>query len=241
MTLFTDALVLRLVPYRDADAVVHLLTREAGSLALLARGARSSRKRFGGALDYLCVVRAEVRPSRHGMGTIAGAELVRAFEAVRGDLDRYEVGCRLLETARSGAREGDPAHGLYELVLSALDALDRGAECRSLLRVFQARVLRALGYGLPLDACAGCGADLRAAGAAHRGGEALCRLCAGPRAAPLSPGALETLRASARLPADRLGTLRLAAAVEAEVAPLLEASLRAALGQGPPAPAASKG
>ena len=46
-----DALVLRAIAYGEADAVVHLLVRGRGRISAFARGARSSRKRFGGALE----------------------------------------------------------------------------------------------------------------------------------------------------------------------------------------------
>src|SRR5581483_4569309 len=46
-----DALVLRSIAYGEAEAVVHLLVRGRGRVAAFARGARRSRKRFGGALE----------------------------------------------------------------------------------------------------------------------------------------------------------------------------------------------
>src|SRR2546421_10021974 len=46
-----DALVLRAIAYGESDAVVHLLVRGRGRISAFARGARSSRKRFSGALE----------------------------------------------------------------------------------------------------------------------------------------------------------------------------------------------
>lgn len=231
--LFTDALLLHLTPYRDADAVVQVLSRNLGLLSLLARGARKSRKRFGGALDYFCLVRAEVRPGRQGMGTLLGVELLRPFQTIAADVDRYWAGCRLLEAARLGAREGDPAPALFDLLISSLGALDAGADPGSLTRVFQTRLLGVLGYGLPLDECCLCGEGLTPAGAASLSGAVSCRPCAGPAAVPLSPGALQTLRAAGRLPLDRLGSLRVTSGAEAELGGLLDAALASALGRRP--------
>ncbi|MBI5013911.1 MAG: DNA repair protein RecO [Deltaproteobacteria bacterium] len=229
-SLLTEALLLRSTPYRDADAVVQLLTPGHGVVSLLARGARSSRRRFGGVLDYFCRMQAELRPARQGLGTLLGVELLGAFEGVRGDVDRYWVGCHFLEIARGGAREADPAPELYALLAAALGALDRDADPASLQRVFQVKGLVVLGYGLPLESCPACVADL-ARSAAVRGSQVVCRRCAGPHAPGLSVGALETLRAAARLPLDRLATLRVTAAAEAELGGLLDAALGAALGR----------
>ena len=54
-------IVLRLVDTGEADRVVTLLTRERGKVAAYARGARASRRRFGGSLEPFTLVTAEVR------------------------------------------------------------------------------------------------------------------------------------------------------------------------------------
>jgi DNA repair protein RecO (recombination protein O) len=53
-----EALVLRSIAYGDADAVVQLLTRGRGRIAAFVRGAKTSRKRFGGALEPFTRVEA---------------------------------------------------------------------------------------------------------------------------------------------------------------------------------------
>jgi hypothetical protein len=47
----------------------------------------------------------------------------------------------------------------------------------------------------------------------------------------ISAGALQTLRAAARLPLDRLATLRMTGTVEDELGALLDAALASALGR----------
>lgn len=242
-SLFTDALVLRLTPFREADLVVHLLTRDLGVIALLARGARKSQRRFGGALDYFCHLQADLRPARAGMGTLQQVELRRAFEGVRGDVERYYLGCHFLEVVRRGAKEGDPAPELFDLVVHALAALDRSSHPSSVRRVFQVRALEAFGYGPALASCFSCGRSLEQAAWVSSGQGVLCTHCGGePLASPnvgergrgtLSPGTVRTLQAASRLPLDRLGTLRFTALAESESKPFLDAALRSAIGLEP--------
>ena len=49
-SLATQCLVLRVVDYGDADRIVTLLTAAHGKISALAKGARSSRRRYGAAL-----------------------------------------------------------------------------------------------------------------------------------------------------------------------------------------------
>lgn len=232
----TEALVLRITSIGEADLVVQLFTRDLGITSAVARSARKSRKRFGGPLDYFCLVRAELRPGKSGLGALLGVELVRAFHRVRSDVGRFWMGCQLLEVARLGLREADPAPQLYALVVAALEALERGADPASLARVYQARALSALGYGLSVESCPTCAEPLSPGAAVYGSqvaGRITCRSCGPGESRTLSPGAFQTLRAALRLPLERLGTLRISAPVEQELKPALEAALAAALGGRP--------
>ena len=54
----SEAIVLRTYPLREADLLVTLFTRLEGKVKGVARAAKKSRKRFGGALEPLTYVRA---------------------------------------------------------------------------------------------------------------------------------------------------------------------------------------
>jgi len=53
----SEAIVLRTYPLREADVLVTLLTRLEGKVRGVARAAKKSRRRFGGALEPLTYVR----------------------------------------------------------------------------------------------------------------------------------------------------------------------------------------
>ena len=67
----TRALVLRGVDYGEADRILTLLTPELGRVAVLARGARKSQRRFAGALEPFAVLAAVER----GPASLAGLDL----------------------------------------------------------------------------------------------------------------------------------------------------------------------
>src|ERR1700757_4478128 len=54
----SEAIVLRTYPMREADLLVTLLTRAEGKVRGVARSAKKSKRRFGGALEPLTYVRA---------------------------------------------------------------------------------------------------------------------------------------------------------------------------------------
>ena len=54
----SEAIVLRTYPLREADLLVTLFTRAEGKVKGVARAAKKSKRRFGGALEPLTLVRA---------------------------------------------------------------------------------------------------------------------------------------------------------------------------------------
>ncbi|GAB6062879.1 DNA repair protein RecO [Deferrisoma palaeochoriense] len=227
----TEAFVLRTRPLGETDRVADLLTADLGRVAVVAKGARRSCKRFGGLLDYFVRVRATLRPGRGELWRLEDVELVRDYGGVARDLGTHAAAAHVLEVAWLGTREAGPDRAVFHLVDAALAALAAGAEPGSLRRVFQARMLQALGWA-PFGACPGCGGRIEAGGGV-RDGAVWCRSCGGPEAAPLSAGALRTLEAAASVPLPKLGSVRFTRAAEAELGPFLDAALTRALGARP--------
>jgi DNA repair protein RecO (recombination protein O) len=219
--------VLRTVDYGESDRVVALLTAERGKVSAFARGARASRRRFGGALEPFTLVRAEAR-TRAGaeLLTLLSVDVERAFASIRGDLARIACAGYACELARELVRDHEPHPELLALLVAYLGRLDAGPARPAALRAFELGALGAAGFMPRLDACARCGGPLageRLRFDAAQGG-ALCEGCepsASPGAARLSARALGE---AARLQAGGL------AAAEAEpVAGAAAGELRDAL------------
>ncbi len=198
------AIVLRAVDTGEADRVVTFLTRERGKVATFARGARASRRRFGGSLEPFTLVAAEVRER-------AGSELLaldsvsprEAFPGIRGDLARIACAGYAAELARELVRDHEPHEDLFDLLAAYLAALDSAPARPAALRAFELGALRAAGLAPRLDACARCGGPRSALEAAPfdpAHGGVLCPACSpwAARDAPRpSAAAIEALAALA--------------------------------------------
>ncbi len=176
-------MVLHVRNFGEAHRIVELCTAEDGRIAAVARHARSSRRRFAGALDLF--VHASVRVSGgSGLWTLHEAAPLSARVGIRTDLARFARASRLVEAVRLLVPEHHRAPEVFAGLTAALDALDRGeleAACD-----FYPRLLAAQGILPDLAACVGCGrhgvTQLRLDAA--RGG-ALCDHCSpGGRALP---------------------------------------------------------
>jgi DNA repair protein RecO (recombination protein O) len=152
------AVVLRTVDHGESDRVVTLLARGHGKLAAFARGARNSKKRFGGGLEPFTLVAAELS-GRGGADRLLRLESVspeRAFHRLRGDLARIACAAYAVELARELTRDHEAHDDLFDLLVAYLGALDEAPAAPATLRAFELGALAAAGYQPRLDACARC-------------------------------------------------------------------------------------
>jgi len=214
----TDGVVLRATPVGESDLVVALFTRELGRVSAIARGARSSRRRFGGALGVM--VHSELALGRRARGSelwnLERATLLRDHTAL--GLDPVVMGHASygLELVREMTPAEAPEPGALDLLLALWTELAAGAS-PSLLRAYELAICELFGHGVALDRCAGCGRDDSLdAGAVFdpsRGG-AVCGGCApgsrGVGVRPLPASVRAYLCAAASVPLSGAAALTVA-------------------------------
>jgi DNA repair protein RecO (recombination protein O) len=206
MKVITDAIVVRVVDYGEADRVATLVTRSSGKVSALARGARRSRKRFGGALELFGAGEAVLVERRGDLWTLETLHSRRGFPRLALDVARVAHGAYLCELVRELLPDRAADEPAYLLLEEALGALDGGEPSAVLLRAFELKLLEVLGLGPSLDRCVGCGAP-GAAGDAFdaRGGGLACRACRQREGLPLPPTARAALIAARDAPLARAG------------------------------------
>ncbi len=173
---------MRSVDYRDTDRIVTLLTEDFGKIGAVARGARKSHRRFGGALQPYVLMQAELRKGRGELEHLQSVSVKRAYLNILRDLDAVAAAGAGLASIRERLPDHEPAPEIFETTLGFLDALDRGLPCTETSLSFQIRVLAFLGFAPVLDQCVRCGKLPPAGSAAQidaaRGG-IVCQVCGG--------------------------------------------------------------
>src|SRR5438105_5492206 len=150
MPLYTaDALILRTYKLGESDRIVVFLTRDRGKKRGVAKNARQSRRRFGGALEPMTWGRvAYFERERRDLVTVNYIEPVRSpLAAVDGEALGY-VGY-FAELIDEWAPEADPNETLFRLGASIVDAMAGGVPIEPLARYFEFWLLRLQGVYEP--------------------------------------------------------------------------------------------
>ncbi len=199
-----QAIVLRTHKLGETDRILHLLSTGRGKVRAVAKGVRRPGSRFGGRLEVLSHVDAQLHPGRT-LDVVTQVELVHAFSALRSDWTRSACAQTLAEAADRVAQEGERHVALFVLLRESLLALE--ADPRDPAAVLDAGLLRlasVAGYHPHLRACARCGAPGEHAVLHLDAGGLLCPACAPVGAQPLAEGVLEGLRVLAEAPWEDL-------------------------------------
>ncbi|MDR3791861.1 MAG: DNA repair protein RecO [Terracidiphilus sp.] len=164
----SEAVVLRTWPVQEADLVVSFFTRDYGLLKGIAKSALKSRKRFGGALEPMTMVRAwfAERP-RQDLVRLDQLEIVSSPLAQPIDLARISVLSFYAELLDESLPERDPQETVFRLLVSVLEqthALQPHlVEPWMPLTYFQLWMTRLMGLLPDLAHCTVCNEPLRAA------------------------------------------------------------------------------
>jgi len=155
------AYVLHQRPFRDTSLIVEAFTREHGRLTLFAHAARGPRSRFTALQPFRALLlswsgRGEA-PTLSAAESAEAGTMLPAFPATQ-----LLSGFYLNELLLKLLTRGDPHSELFDLYEATLGELRGAATAEPALRLFEARLLGFIGYGLNLAAEADTGKAVRA-------------------------------------------------------------------------------
>ena len=145
----TDALILRCYKLGESDRIVVFLTRDRGKKRGVARNARQSRRRFGGALEPMTCGRvAYLERERRDLVRVDYVEQTRSPMSAR-DGEALGYAGYFAELIDEWAPEADPNEPLFRLGASMVDAMAAGVPIDPLARYFEHWLLRLQGVYQP--------------------------------------------------------------------------------------------
>ena len=161
----SEAIVLRSYPLREADLLVTLFTRAEGKVRGVARSAKKSKRRFGGALEPLTYVRAfyDLREGQELM-RLDSCEVLESPMASEVSYARAVALGHIAELLDELLPDHEANDAIFRLTLSVLHILT-GAEVWMPVTYFELWLTRLVGFLPELKECIVCGRSLNGSSA----------------------------------------------------------------------------
>jgi len=191
---------------------------------VLAKGGRRLKSAFENALDLLTLCDIVViRKSSGSLDLLTEAQVARRFPRLRTDLSALYAAYYVAELLADWTEDYDPHPRVFDEALDTLAVLgEPEVPVGPRLARFELVLLRELGYGPAVEACAVCGASVGGADLAFSAaaGGVVCPKCQGRQRErrPLSPACWQALK---ELPESGDAWRRLDAGVRSELRQLL--------------------
>jgi DNA repair protein RecO (recombination protein O) len=223
-----EGLVLKARDYGESHQIITVFTEHQGKRALMARGSKKTRSRFGAVTEPFTVAHFVAFGSGSGLPTLSQADLIHSHHRVRSDLLLTAFGSYWLELADKSTEEGEPHPALYRLLIACLDRLERGTNPEILTRILELRVLASAGSAPVLDRCAHCRASNRPVRFSVRLGGFLCGDCEkeDPGGLPVSEAAARILPLLARVDPRRIGEVNVKQETNEQLEQIVHAFMR---------------
>jgi DNA repair protein RecO (recombination protein O) len=148
-------------PYRETSRILEVLVADHGRLTLFARGVRGPKPRFGGVLQPFDLLLLSFHVGREA-GQLTGAESAQSVPPL--PAGSLMAGFYLNELLLKLTVRHDPMVEVFEEYRRALSGLRAGGSVEAVLRVFEKRLLEAVGYGVDLTSEARTGKGIEAQG-----------------------------------------------------------------------------
>jgi DNA repair protein RecO (recombination protein O) len=156
----SEAIVLRTYPLREADLLVTLFTRLEGKVRGVARSAKKSKKRFGGALEPLTYVRAYYDDRECSeLARLDACDVLESPLATEVGYPRAVALAHVAEILDELLPDREANDAVFRLALSVIAGL-RGPEIWLPITYFELWMTRLMGYLPELTECMVCGRAL---------------------------------------------------------------------------------
>ncbi len=156
----SEAIVLRTYPLREADLLVTLFTRLEGKVHAVARSAKKSKRRFGGALEPLTYVRAYYEDrERQELARLDSCDVLESPLAGEVSYSRAIALAHVAELLDESLPDREANDAVFRLTLSVLAQMQHEAFWMP-ITYFELWMTRLMGYLPELSECIVCGREL---------------------------------------------------------------------------------
>jgi DNA repair protein RecO (recombination protein O) len=156
----TNAIILRIIPYRETSAILYLFTSEFGLVHGIAKGIFKADKRRTIVERGFCIeVIIYMRPQKE-LFTLGSLAILDFFPATRENLIKAAIRDVIFETVAAAITVSDPHPELYDFLNGMLLQIEAAQTDRTtliLLWQFFVDFAGIMGFGIDMNRCCACG------------------------------------------------------------------------------------
>lgn len=197
--------------YKEADLLVKLLSKEAGIISLIVKGALRPKSKLGAATLNFSYGDYVIYTNGHGLSTLRTYKKVSQFEGIYSDLVNNAYASFILDLMDHAFIEYQPIENYYNLANFALNRISEKQDAEILTQIVQMKMLSAFGVQPELNECTVCKRNKGDFDYSIKLGGILCNnhFYQDPSRMHLTPKETAILRTIGLIPIEKLGSINI--------------------------------
>lgn len=180
----TKGLILKVLNLNDNDRIFTILTRDSGKLTVMAKGIRSQKNKYFGAMQLFCYTDF-VLEKKTGMYYPVGAELIENFFEIRNSVEKVAVATYICDIANSIPDEFPLDDDYFSFILNTLyvvskqnaNSVDFKYDLLKYKFIFEMKTVCENGYEPSIMSCMSCGGSKDISYFDVASGRVVCQKC----------------------------------------------------------------
>ncbi len=154
----TEGIVLRTIPFGEADLIVTYLTPDFGLIKLFAKSPRKFKSRFGSSLEPLTQSQLSFWGKEDSaLPRLTQSDIIHPFHSIRDNLSNFLKISEIIELTINFIPERDVNKRAYALLLNTLIHVENNHNTTLMITHYKIKFLKFVGFAPKLDACGRCG------------------------------------------------------------------------------------
>ncbi|MBW6431772.1 DNA repair protein RecO [Patescibacteria group bacterium] len=176
-----EAVILSRKDFGEADRLLTAFSLEEGKIKIIAKGSRKIKSKMAGHIEPFTVGKYHLINGKT-FYILAGAEKGELNNGLSADINIYRDASYLCEIVDLTMQEGEANETIFRLLVDTLRIIGNFNEAKKeiIIRFFEFRLLKSLGYNPNFTKCLNCSSDITEKDVYHGGFEGVyCHPCEG--------------------------------------------------------------
>lgn len=176
MEISTDAIILKIQPYKEKDRIVFAYSKDFGKISFIAKGVNQLKSKNAPSLQELTHVELVIIPKK-GMATLIKSSIVNFHRNIKEDLSLQIYASYMCEYVYKQEESNQPRLDIYSMLIQSLDALESGYPAKLIYALFNLKYLSLTGYDFEVDSCVNCDNTSQIVSISIQAGGFVCNQC----------------------------------------------------------------
>ena len=171
-----EGIVISETPYSESSKIINVITREYGTIGMMAKGANKLKSKLRNGSTKLSYGKYQIHYKDNGLSTLIGVDIINNLKNIKTNITKISYAYYILELVSQVMKHEYNAE-IFNVLVSAILKIEEGFDPLIITNILELKMLDYLGVRPVIDECASCGSKTNIITISGDRGGYLCKNC----------------------------------------------------------------